>query len=184
VAYGGGDKNFDSKPEFGISVRFPLAPKWSLDVELQRFRATNEDTVTVPVGAYSGHGTYEITATPMVVNFYYLARESGKLRVSLFAGGGPMLNSYVSDKFLFVGSIPISTTDSKVGTYFHGGIEGEYSLHPKLSLTGRLLGRSAKATKMFEGSTFTQYPTGTIGDRDISFSGYGVFLGLRGYIGY
>jgi hypothetical protein len=95
-----------------------------------------------------------------------------------------MLNSYVSDKFLFFGVIPLNISDSKVGTYIHGGIEGEYVLHPKLSVTGRALFRSAKANKMYKGSTFTQYSSGLIGNRNLDFSGYGVSLGLRGYIGY
>ncbi|MCC6348545.1 MAG: tetratricopeptide repeat protein [Candidatus Eisenbacteria bacterium] len=180
VAVGGGDKKFENKPFFGLGVRFPLAPRWSLDLELQRFRATNEDSVSG-----SAKATYELTATPMVVSVIYLLKDTGKLRVNAFAGGGPMLNSYAADKFLFFGSIAIKVTDTKVGTYFHGGLEGEYLLHPKLSVTGRALVRSAKATNMYKGSTFSQYggPV-TIGDRDLDFSGFGVTLGLRGYIGY
>lgn len=180
VALGGGDKEFDNKPFFGIGVRFPLAPRWSLDLELQRFRATNEDSVSGPAQA-----TYELTATPLVVNVVYLVRNSGKFRVNAFAGGGPMLNAYAADKFLYFGSIALKVTDTKVGTYIHGGLEGEYSLHPRLSVAGRALVRSAKATKMFEDSEFTQYGgSATIGNRDMDFSGFGLTLGLRGYIGY
>lgn len=180
VAQGGGEKEFDNKPFFGIGVRFPIAERWSLDLELQRFRATNEDSVSGPARA-----TYELTATPLVVNIVYLVQGSDKLRVNVFAGGGPMLNAYAADKFLYFGSIALKVTDTKVGTYFHGGVEGEYMLHPKLSVTGRALFRSAKATKMYEGSQFTQYGgTETIGNRDLDFSGYGLTLGLRGYIGY
>lgn len=182
VALGGGSKEFDTNPEFGLGVRFPLAPKWSLDLEMTRFRATNEDSFTV-TGA--GKGEYELTATSLAVSLVYLVHDSGKFRASVFAGGGPLLNSYASDKFLFFGSIPIKVTDTKTGTYFHGGLEGEYAVHPKLSVTGRALFRSATATKMFDGSTFSQYTgTGTIGNRDLDFSGYGLALGLRGYIGY
>lgn len=179
VAIGGGDKSFDNKPMFGIGVRFPLAPKWSLDLELMRFRATNQDSVSGPAKA-----EYELTATPLVINLVYLAHDSGKFRLNLFAGAGPMLNSYASDQFLFFGTIALKVTDTKVGTYFHGGLEGEYELHPRLSITGRGLFRSAVASDMFDKSTFTQYGSGTIGNRDLDFSGYGVSLGLRGYIGY
>jgi hypothetical protein len=179
VAIGGGDDKFDSKPMFGIGVRFPVASRWSLDLELQRLRATNADSVSGPAKA-----TYELTASPMVISVVYLVHDAKKLRVSLFAGGGPMLNSYAADKFLFLGSIALKVTDTKVGTYFHGGVEGEYAVFPKLSLTGRVLFRSAKASKMFKGSTFTQYGSGTIGDRDLDFTGYGLSLGLRGYVGY
>lgn len=188
VALGGGDKQFDNKPFFGLGVRFPIAPKWSLNVELQRFRATNEDTITVPIpgNLFSGHGSYELTATPLVVSAVYLLRDSGKFRTSAFVGGGPMLNSLASDSFylVFFTMLPLKATDSKVGFYGHAGLEGEYQLHPKLSITARGVLRYAKAPKMFEGSTFTQYTSGSIGDRDLSFSGYGISIGLRGYIGY
>lgn len=179
VAQGGGSKSFDTTPEFGMSVRFPLAPKWSLDLEMVRFRATNEDSVSGPAKA-----TYELTATPLVISVVYLVRDSGKLRLNVFAGGGPMLNSYAADKFLYFGSIPLKVTDAKTGIYFAAGGEAEYVLRSRISLTGRLQFRSAKATKMFEGSTFTQYGGEPIGDRDMDFSGFGLHFGLRGYIGY
>lgn len=181
VALGGGDKEFDNKPLFGISVRFPLAPKWSLDLEMTRFRATNEDTFTVSA---RGQGSYDLSATPMVVSVVYVVHQRGKLRTSIFAGGGPMLNSYASDKFLYAPGIPLKLTDTKVGSYVHGGLEGEYELHPKLALTARALFRSAKATGMFEKTEFTQYTSGSIKNRDLDFSGYGLTIGLRGYIGY
>ncbi|MBI5167856.1 MAG: hypothetical protein HZA61_00065 [Candidatus Eisenbacteria bacterium] len=181
VKLGGGDEKFDNKAMFGFGVRFPLAPRWSLDLEMSRLRATNEDTVRV---TGSGHGEYELTATPMVVSIVYLVRDSGKLRASVFFGAGPMLNSYAADKFSLFGSIPIKTTDTKVGKYLHAGLEGEYAFHPKLSLTGRALFRSAKAEKMYDGLTFTQYATGNLGNRDLDFSGYGLTIGLRGYVGY
>lgn len=187
VAAGGGEKKFENMPAFGLGVRFPLAPRWSIDLELQRFRATNQDTVVIPTTLFSGRGSYELSATPLIVSVVYLLRDSGKLRSSVFAGGGPMLNSYAEDRFTLFGSIPLRTTDSKVGTYFHAGLEGEYSLHPKLSVTGRALFRSAKATKMFDGANFNvQYGTGEtkLDGRDLDFSGYGLSLGLRGYIGY
>lgn len=181
VKLGGGDGKFDNKPMFGFGVRFPLAPKWSLDLELQRLRATSEDTVTV-TGML--RGTYELTATPMVASLVYLLHDGPKMRASVFVGAGPMLNSYAADKFSLYGSIPIKTTDTKTGTYFHGGLEGEYAFHPKLSLTGRALFRSATAADMYDGLTFTQYASGNLGNRDMTFSGFGVSLGLRGYVGY
>lgn len=180
VASGGGDKEFENKPMFGLSVRFPLRPRLSLELEVMRFHATNEDSVTGP-----GQANYQASALPVVANLVYLLTDSGKLRTSLFAGGGPMLNSYLADEFLFFGVLPLNVSDTKVGTYFHGGLEAEYVMHPRLSLTARALARSAKATGMFEGSTFTQYGgTETLGDREVDFSGYGLSIGLRGYIGY
>lgn len=184
VAAGGGDKKFENKPMFGLGVRFPIRPRWSLDLEVTRFRATNHDGLAEPY-----RGEYELSAIPVVVSLYFLVSDVGKVRASVFAGGGPMLNSYAADRFNYGGFIPISVSDTKIGTYFHGGAEGEYMLHPKLSLAARALLRSAKATKMFKGSTFgdpEQYSgTGAvIGNRDLDFSGFGLSLALRGYIGY
>jgi hypothetical protein len=179
VAYGGGDKQYDPKPEFGMGVRFPLRPKLSLDIEVQRFHATNEDSFPG-----TQKSTYQASALPVVFSLVYTLHERGKMRASIFAGGGPMLGSYVSDKFLFFGILPLQITDTKVGLYLGAGLEAEYQLHPKLSITGRALVRSAKATGMYPGYDFTQYSTGSIGDRDLDFSGYGLHLGLRGYIGY
>lgn len=179
VASGGGDKKFDNKPMFGVGVRFPLAPKWSLNLELIRFHATNEDSVSG-----LGKSKYELSATPLAFSLCYLLRDQGHVRASVFAGGGPMLNAFATDKFLFFGVLPLSIADTKVGAYFHGGLEGEYVINPKISVTGRALYRSAKV-KMYKGSTFTQYGgTVTLGDRNLDFSGYGVSLGLRAYIGY
>lgn len=180
VAVGGGSDKFDNKGMFGIGVRFPLRPRLSFDLELQRFNATNTDSAT---GGRTAE--YELTALPLVVSLHWLVKDSEKWRASAFAGGGPMLNSYASDKFLFSPTIAVRVTDTKVGTYVHGGLEGEYILSPKLSLNARALFRSAKATGMFEGSTFSQYGgSATLGDRDLDFSGYGLTIGLRGYIGY
>ncbi len=180
VAFGGGSETFDNKGMFGIGVRFPLRPRLSLDLELQRFNATNSDSAT---GGRTAE--YELSALPMVVSLHWLIRDSEKFRASAFLGGGPMLNAYAADKFLFFSSIALRVTDSKVGTYLHGGVEGEYLLNPKLSLNGRLILRSAKATDMFDGSDFTQYAPGTsIGNRDLDFSGIAFSIGVRGYVGY
>lgn len=180
VALGGGPKEFDNKPMFGLGVRFPLRPRLSLDLELQRFNATNEDSAT---GFRKAE--FELSSLPLVFSLHWLVRDAAKWRASAFVGGGPMLNSYAGDKFPFTSTIAVRVTDTKVGTYLHGGLEGEYLLSPKLSLNARALVRSAKATEMFSGSTFTQYGSGTsIGDRDLDFSGVALSVGVRGYIGY
>ncbi len=188
VAFGGGEKKFDNKPMFGLGVRFPLRPRLSLDLEIQRFRATNEDSLTGAPSSGTEKSKYELTALPIVVSLHYSVRDGEKTRVSVFGGGGPMLNSYASDTDPNTFGVPVKITDSKVGVYFHAGVEGEYSLHPKLALTARALVRSAKVSNMYDKLQFNQYDSsltlGTLGNRDLDFSGYGLSLGLRGYIGY
>lgn len=184
VAFGGGDDKFENKPMFGLGVRFPIRPRWSLDLEIQRFRATNEDSASGSL-----KGTYELSALPIVLSLFYSVHDAGKMRVGVFAGGGPMLNSYASDiNPTSFAPTPVSITDSKTGVYLHAGVEAEYELHPKLALTARALLRSAKASGMFGNLQFNQYgdpvTLGTLGNRDLDFSGYGLSIGLRGYIGY
>ncbi|MEO5989872.1 MAG: tetratricopeptide repeat protein [Candidatus Eisenbacteria bacterium] len=189
VVTGGGDEKFEHKPEFGMGVRFPLRPRLSFDLEIQRFKSTNEDSAT---GAGPREkSTYELSALPLVFSLHYAVRDAGKMRVGVFAGAGPMLNSYASVTDPSTFGVTIKVTDSKVGTYFHAGVEGEYALHPKLALNARALFRSAKASGMYEGLDYNQYGSpitpatlARLGDRDLDFSGYGLSLGLRGYIGY
>jgi len=179
VASGGGDKEYDNDPLFGGSVRFPLASKWSLDLQIERFRATNKDSIPGDNSA-----DYEITAIPVAISVAYLVLDHPRYRVSAFAGGGPMLESTSSVNFPFF-TIDISVADTKVGTYLHGGLEGEYRFHPRFSVTGRALVRSAKATGLFKDTDFDLYGNGvSIANRDIDFSGFAATVGLRGYIGY
>lgn len=181
VKEGGGDDKFDSKSEFGGSVRFPIHPRWSLDIELTRFRATNRDSFVV-----NPRYSYEATAIPLALSVYWTAMTGSKHRVNLFIGGGPMMASRPAIKFNFPGA-GYFVADEKVGTYFHGGVEGEYLVMPKLAVTGRVLGRSASATKLYKDSEIGALYSGgtaTLKNQKVDFSGFGVFLGLRGYIGY
>lgn len=176
----GGDDKMKSKPEFGVSVRFPLRPRWSLDLELARFRATGQDTVSSPNTVL-----FETSSIPMLVSLYYTAMSTPKLHVNVFAGGGPMVASRASIDLNF-GIVRLDIADEKVGVMIHGGLEGEYMLMPKLSLTGRVQGRYAKAENFFKGSTLNLYgpPESELKDKKVDFSGYGAYIGMRGYIGY
>ena len=180
VKAGGGDDKFDSKPEFGGSVRFPLRPRFSLDVELSRFRATDHDSVSG-----TGRTEFEASAIPLVVSLYWTAVPGNKYRVNLFGGAGPMLASRAGIEFLFF-TIHLGLADEKVGTYVHGGVEGEYMVTPKLSISGRVLGRYANASKLFKNSDLMLYgpPAVPLANRKVDFSGFGAYIGLRGYIGY
>ncbi len=179
AAHGGKDK-MDVNAAFGGSVRFPIHPRWSLDLELQRFRATDSDSTSSPNDIQ-----YEVNAMPLSVSVYWSALPREKYRLNLFAGGGPMLTSRAAVDLPFF-TIRIQLADEKVGTYFHVGTEGEYLLNPRLSVTGRAMYRYAKATGFFKGSQVNVYgpPQSALADRKVDFSGYGLYLGLRGYIGY
>jgi hypothetical protein len=176
---GGGADHFDSKTEFGVSVRFPLKPRLSLDFEISRFRATNSDSFAVPTRL-----DYETTAIPLVVSLYWTAMPHDKWRANLFLGGGPMGATRGAIKFNRPGT-GYFVADEKVGTYVHAGIEGEWLVNPHFSLNGRVLGRSAKAKGLFKDSEQTLYATNVkLADREVDFSGFGAFVGVRAYIGY
>jgi hypothetical protein len=170
---------FDNDPAFGGSVRFPIKPRWSLDLELARFHATAKDTTAPPNDI-----RFTASATPLVLNVYYMLVPREKYRVSAFVGAGPMLATRGLMDLNFV-SVRIGIADEVLGSYFHGGLEGEYLLSPKFSISGRVLGRSASA-KIWKDNTlkWNGDPTLALKDRKVDFSGFGAFVALRAYIGY
>lgn len=172
----GGKSTLDVKPEFGGSVRFPLRPRWSLDLELSRLRATGKDTSAVPI-------KFEAAAIPLVVSLYYTVLPGEKFRANVFLGAGRLLAAGNSIELPFFG-IPLKLSDTKTGSYFHVGGEGEYVVMSKLSLAGRVLYRSATATELFHSSTINFYSTQPLKDRKVDFSGVEFAIGLRAYIGY
>jgi hypothetical protein len=178
VAAGGGDDAYDVDRHFGGVVRFPVAPRLSVDIMIQRFRATNADSFS------TGGARYQITAIPVALSLSWLMVDGPRFRGFVFGGGGPMLEATSSVSFPFFG-IPIQIADDKPGVYLHAGIEGEYRVHPRFSVVGRLLGRSAKATGLFEDTDFEPYTSGvSIADRDVDFSGVAALIGVRAYVGY
>jgi len=116
---------------------------------------------------------------------YWTALPRAHYRANVFVGGGPMLASRMSVDLPFTSTIRLQLADEAVGTYFHGGIEGEYLFHPRLSVNARVLGRYAKVKKLFKNADpelkFEDVP---FRDREVDFSGFGAFVGLRAYIGY
>jgi len=166
----GGPSKMDNKPMFGGAVRFPIQPRWSLDLELMRLRATARDENDVE---------YEASSIPLVFNVVYAAMTSGKFRVNVFAGGGPMMSAKELAKIDF-GGVKLTVFDEKTGAYLHGGLEGEWLPLRRLALTGRVLGRSA-TTKGFFDKTPTDY---FLHDRKLEFSGFAASVGLRAYVGY
>lgn len=176
---GGGDAKFKVDPSFGGSVRFPVKPRWSLDLELVRFHATDHDSTPAPNDI-----KYTASATPLVVSLYYMMLPREKYRVSAFVGAGPMLSSHALIDINFF-STRIGIADEQLGTYFHAGLEGEYLLSPRFSVSGRVLGRSASA-KIWKDNELKLYGNDNtaLKNRKVDFSGFGAFVALRAYIGY
>jgi hypothetical protein len=185
----GGASEFDASPEFGGSVRFPIRPRWSVDLELSRLRAT--DTDGLPVGDYE-HKSYEASAFPLVASVTYIALPGSRFRGNVFVGAGPLLAAQAEIQFLHDhgarGVIPVSLSARNTSLYAHAGIEGELLVTPKLAISGRVVGRYARSSELdFRQPTFLVYedvPTSDLQGKRIDFSGVGVALGLRTYIGY
>lgn len=174
-----GPREYDVKPQFGGSVRFPVGQKWSLELELQRLRATNSNGQPVPDNI-----EFEITAVPISASLYYAALTGRLYRVNVFGGGGLLATAESRLEFgdAFASGTPIAVSGQKNGTYLHGGVETEFLAHPRLAIAARVMGRYAKATGIFD-----EFPLDTgvsWKDRDIDFSGFAATLGLRAYIGY
>ena len=179
-AAGGGEDAYDSKASFGGAVRFPLRPRLSLDIELHYVRATATDSFPETSG-----GRYEATALPLAASLYYAAVARTTWRVNVFAGAGPLLAATSTIRFQ-LGTDRVAISDERVGFYGHGGVEGEYLVHPRLAITGRLLGRIATASGLYENADpdLRIYGTTQLKDRKLDFSGFGAHVGLRAYIGY
>jgi hypothetical protein len=183
----GGSKKLDPKPEFGGSVRFPLRPRWSLDLELSRLRATGTSDSSA-ASQYILDTNYEAAAIPLVVSLCWTAVPGEKFRANLFVGGGRLLAASNSIDMNYNDTFRFLFASTKTGSYFHVGAEGEYLVHPKLSLTGRALYRSATATGLYKESTtlldLIDANPPTLKGRKVDFSGVAFSVGLRAYIGY
>ncbi len=180
---GGNKDGFEGKVQYGGSVRFPIKPRWSLDIELLQFKAEASDTFVV-----NPRYSYEATATPIAVSVYWTAMTGSKHRVYVFAGGGPMLSSRAAVKFNDP-DVGYFVADEGAGTYFHAGVEGEMMLGERFSVSGRVVGRTAKKSDLFkdtyeELNLYSSDPNGRLRGQEVDFSGFGAYVGLRAYIGY
>jgi len=174
---GGGMDTYDVDPSFGPAVRFPIRPRWSLEIEMQRFRATNADSFPG-----TSQAKYEVTALPISVSLYYAAMTNPKWRVNVFGGLGVM--PATSDISFDFGTVTLSVNDQTTGFYGHAGLEGEFLVHPRIAAFGRVLGRVANASDVYKDNELEAYGTAKLSGREVNFSGFGAHAGLRAYIGY
>lgn len=187
----GGSGELDAQTEFGGSVRFPIRPRWSLDIELSRLLATGSSDSTA-ASIYITDTEYKAAGIPLVLSLYWTAIPGQKFRANVFAGAGWLLGATASmDMHYQQGSFydfRFLQGDTKTGSYFHVGAEGEYMVHPKASISARLLYRSAVADGLLpQGTgllTALQPSIPTFKDFKVDFSGVAFHIGLRAYIGY
>jgi hypothetical protein len=179
--------DFEASKEFGYSVRFPLQPRLSIDLEVTRLRADTQDAVDPSLDT---HASYQSAAIPIVASGLYNLISNPKWRLNGFAGAGPM-QSEATVEFLHnhLGRlIPVQIVGRKTGVYLHAGLEGEYLLIPRFAVTGRFLARYANSGELdwkrpdFE--VYEGFPASKLGGRAVDFSGLAFHAGIRAYIGY
>lgn len=175
---GGGEEKYDVKPQIGGAVRFPVTRSLSLELEMQRLRATNV------AGTGTGETRFEITAYPISLSLFYTAYTQRWVRANLFAGGGILSSAISKIEFNDFGGTALNVSGQKNGSYFHGGAEAELLLHPRVAVAGRVMGRAAKAEKVMDEFDFLAWGVASLKNRKIDFSGFSATLGLRAYIGY
>jgi len=180
--------DFEGSAEFGYSVRFPIKPRWSVDVEVSRLFAETEDPLPATRNA---HGIYQAKAFPVVVSILRHIGDRPKLHMSGFVGAGLMVNeATIEFPQSLVGGrvIPTQFTGESVGKYLHVGFEAEYHLQPRLAIAGRVLARYANSGELEwprqDFALYESFPSSVIGERSIDFSGLAAHIGVRAYIGY
>jgi hypothetical protein len=188
----GGNDTFEGKGEFGGTVRFPLRPRWSMEIELLRLRATNHDALTAPDpgNPLIVPVSYVVTALPLIASVSYTAIPGERLRMHVFAGAGALLAATSDMKLLHDHGvlIPVTLAARETGPVLQAGLEGEYLLNPRFSMTARALLRHAATGELqYERPDYEVYDgfsESRLQGRTIDFSGYNVALGVRAYVGY
>ncbi len=180
--------DFEGSTEFGFSVRFPIKPTWSVDVEVSRFLSETEDPLP---SSRNAHGTYQAKTFPVVVSILRHFGDRPKLHLSGFAGLGLTVNQAVVEfpQSLVGGRvIPTQFVGESVSQYAHMGFEAEYHMQPRLAIAGRVLARYAGSGELEWPRTdfelYESYPASQVGNRSLDFSGLAAHIGVRAYIGY
>ena len=172
---------YDGELQFGGAVRFPIRERLSIEVELQSLHASTD----LKLASFGDRSLgLDVTGLPLSVSLYQTVLAGRVYRINVFAGGGVLATATSSVDYRelaeLLAGVPLKLSGQKTGSYFHGGIEAEYLLTPRFSLSGRAMGRSAKAKGTLDDIDFGDEFNG----RTIDFSGFGATLGLRAYIGY
>lgn len=154
--------------DFGGSLRYGVSDKVSLDLEINKLKVkgTSPDAPNPDLVATE-------TAVVVPLNLYLALAQNDSYDFNFFAGVGPMLGAQWKAEQSGFGEIK---SEKKTGLYAQGGLEGLFKLSPQFALTGRVLGRLAKASdlELSDDPTFTA---------DADMSGIAFSVGLRAFFG-
>jgi hypothetical protein len=197
-AFGGSTpaRRIEGDQVLGGSVRLPLRPRLSLDLEMLRFRSSVSDSGRPSSPELNPAIRYEITALPLVASLYFEAWSRPGLRVNAFGGLGPMFATRMkwTESYATRG-YDVGQRGEKTGIYGHLGFEGEYLFTRRVALSARVLGRVARANDVTPLRTsVASSPVGeppvwgglvhyedehTFDHKRVDFSGFGFDVGLR-----
>jgi len=164
----GGAKAVKDGWEFGGTLRKGMSPKTSLELEgmMMDGKSTYESAGTTT--------DFHTKGIAMPVNFLYALSQNDTHDFNLLVGAGPVFNmhgtTHAEDE---TGSID-SETGSKTAFMAQGGFEGDYKVSNQFALSGRVLGRYAKA-----GDVDVNKDDPSDGTIDLDHSGFAFSLGMR-----
>ena len=154
--------------EFGGTIRKGMSVKSSLELEgmtMNGKSTTEEGTSSLDV---------HTKGIAMPVNFLYALSQNDTHDFNLLVGAGPVLNMHGTFHAEDPSGSGDTETGSKTAFMAQGGFEGDYKVSTQFALSGRVLGRYAKADNV---DADKDDPTaGTI---DIDHSGFAFSLGMR-----
>jgi hypothetical protein len=163
----------DSGIEYGFSLDYRFS-KW-LSINGSASRIGGEAVPPDSPGSLPGEGvTFTVTGSPLVFGVVAHPWGNRHLNVDVFAGGGPMLNTTISQA---TGGFEIEA--QQVGVYYHGGVTGEYRFSPMVAISLSALARHAEASNI----DFTQMTGDPTAHWDVSFTGTAFWFGPRLYFG-
>ena len=154
--------------EFGGTIRKCMSVKTSLELEGMKMdgKSTTESGGTTT--------DFHTKGIAMPVNFLYALSQNDTHDFNLLVGAGPVLNMHGTIKSENGGVTAEGESGSKTAFMAQGGFEGDYKMSNQFALSGRVLGRYAKADNV---DADKDDPTaGTI---DIDHSGFAFSLGMR-----
>jgi len=154
--------------EYGGSIRYGVSPKVALDYEVNLLNGTVTDD------NYTPNVDISTKSVALPLSLYYQLASNDKYAFHFIVGAGPM----VSTKWKLDDGTPPGTVESKSKTafYAHGGFEGDWMVGKTVAITGRVLGRLAKASDVEDAAD----PTNKV---DVDLSGVAFALGLRVFFG-
>ena len=153
--------------EYGGTLRYGMSEKNSLEIEGMQMDGKS----TTDVGGDEGNIHTKGFATP--VNLLIGLSQNDKYDFNAIVGAGPVWGMKGTADGAFTGE-----TSSKTSFMGQGGFEGDYMMSRQFALSGRVLGRYAKASDVDLDKTDPSQ-----GTTDINMSGFAFNLGLRMFFG-